>query len=158
MRSSCTGRSLAPEIVLTGSKQLGDRFTEAYAGYRYLAEQGVPDAALTIVDDGASTYESLAAVRRVLRERDADRVLLVSDGYHNRRLQGIARELGMEPFVVPTDSSLVAAATGGRDGSGRGGRDHRLPPLVQPDPLTRSARRGSTPAAGSRLSPRGGFG
>jgi len=95
---------LAPEIVLTGSKQQGDRFTEAYAGYRYLSGQGVPDAALTIVDDGVSTYESMAAVRRVLRERDADRVLLVSDGYHNRRLQGIARELGMEPFVVPTDS------------------------------------------------------
>ncbi len=107
---------LAPEIVLTGSKRRGDRFTEAYAGYRYLAEQGVPDAALTIVDDGVSTYESLAAVRRVLRERDADRVLLVSDGYHNRRLQGIARELGMEPFVVPTDSSSTFRQVVGETG------------------------------------------
>lgn len=96
---------LAPRIVLTGSKRPGDRFTEAYAGYRYLARAGVPESALTIVADGLNTYESLAATRRVLREDDDDRVLLVSDGFHNRRLIGIARELGMDP--------LVASATGG---------------------------------------------
>lgn len=96
---------LAPRIVLTGSKRPGDRFTEAYAGYRYLARSGVPESALTIIADGADTYESLAATRRVLREDGDDRVLLVSDGYHNRRLIGIAGELGMDP--------LVASATGG---------------------------------------------
>ncbi|MDQ2678719.1 MAG: YdcF family protein, partial [Actinomycetota bacterium] len=96
---------LADEIVLTGSKQPADRFTEAFSGFRYLVGQGVPEDDLRIVDDGASTYESLAAARRVLRGEGADRVLLVSDSYHNRRLQGIARELGMEPYVAPTDGS-----------------------------------------------------
>ena len=28
--------------MLTGGKQAGDRFTEAYAGYRYLTGRGVP--------------------------------------------------------------------------------------------------------------------
>jgi uncharacterized SAM-binding protein YcdF (DUF218 family) len=107
---------LAPRIVLTGSKQEGDRFTEAFSGYRYLTEQGVPEAVLTIVDDGASTYESLAAARRVLREQGADRVLLVSDSYHNRRLQGIARELGMEPYVAPTDGSPTVGQLLGETG------------------------------------------
>ena len=107
---------LAPEIVLTGSKQSGDRFTEAFAGYRYLTEQGVPESSLTIVDDGASTYESLAAARRVLREEGADRVLLVSDSYHNRRLQGIAHELGMEPYVAPTDGSPTVGQLVGETG------------------------------------------
>lgn len=93
---------LAPRIVLTGAKQSGDRFTEAYAGFRYLIERGMPESALTIVDQGSSTYESLAATRRVLRGDGADRVLLVTDPYHNRRVMGIARELGMEPFVAPT--------------------------------------------------------
>lgn len=96
---------LAPRIVLTGSNQPGDRFTEAFAGYRYLTEQGVPDDALTIVDDGASTYESLAAASRVLREDDDLRVLLVSDSYHNRRLKGIGSEVGLDAWVAPTEGS-----------------------------------------------------
>lgn len=107
---------LAPEIVLTGSKQEGDRYTEAFAGYRYLTQRGVPESALTIVDDGASTYESLAAARRVLRDEGADRVLLVSDSYHNRRLQGIARELGMEPYVAPAAGSPTMGQLAGETG------------------------------------------
>lgn len=95
----------ASQIVLTGSKQPDDRFTEAFAGFRYLAERGVPESALVIVDDGSSTYESLAAVRNVLRDEGSDRLLLVTDSYHNRRVQGIARELGMEPFVAATPGS-----------------------------------------------------
>lgn len=98
---------LAPRIVLTGSKRPGDRFTEAYTGYRYLARAGVPESALTIVADGANTYESLAATRRVLREDGDDRVLLVSDGYHNRRLIGIAKELGMDPLVASATTGVT---------------------------------------------------
>ncbi len=29
----------------------------------------------------------------------------MTDSYHNRRVQGIARELGMEPFVAATPGS-----------------------------------------------------
>lgn len=107
---------LAPRIVLTGAKQSGDRFTEAYAGYRYLIERGVPESALTIVDQGASTYESLAATHRVLRSDGADRVLLVTDPYHNRRVIGIARELGMEPFVASTGIGSTASQLVGETG------------------------------------------
>lgn len=96
---------LAPVIVLTGSKQPDDRFTEAFAGYRYLAGAGVPDDALVIVDDGSSTYDSLAAAARVLDGHGVESVLLVSDSYHNRRLRGIAAELGLDALVVPTDGS-----------------------------------------------------
>jgi vancomycin permeability regulator SanA len=96
-------QDLAPRIVLTGAKQPDDRFTEAFAGFRYLTEQGVGEPALRIVDDGASTWESLAAAWRVLRGEGVEEVLLVSDSYHNRRLQGIAGELGMQAYVSPTD-------------------------------------------------------
>ena len=107
---------LADEIVLTGAKQPADRFTEAFSGFRYLVRQGVPESDLRIVDDGVSTYESLAAARRVLRDEGSDRVLLVSDGYHNRRLQGISRELGMEAFVAPTDGSATISQIIGETG------------------------------------------
>lgn len=93
---------VASQIVLTGSKQPDDRFTEAFAGYKYLIEAGVPESDLRLVDDGSSTYESLAAAQRVLRDEGEDRVILVSDRFHNRRLQSISSELGLEAQVSST--------------------------------------------------------
>ena len=97
--------SLAPEIVLTGSKQPDDRFTEAFAGYKYLVDAGVPEGDLRLVDDGSNTWESLAAAKRVLRDEGSNSVILVSDRYHNRRLQSIARELGLDATVSSTGNS-----------------------------------------------------
>jgi len=100
---------VAPEIVLTGSKQAEDRFTEAYAGFTYLLGQGVPENEMSVVTDGSSTYESLAATTRVLESEGIDSVTLVSDGYHNRRLQGIADDLGLEATVSPSSTGIDPA-------------------------------------------------
>jgi len=96
---------VAPLIVLTGNKQPTDRFTEAFAGFRYLKEHGVPEAALRIVDDGSSTWDSLAAAERILKREGVTRATLVSDSYHSKRLKGIASELGIDAQVSPTDGS-----------------------------------------------------
>lgn len=93
---------VAPRIVVTGSKQPGDRFTEAFAGFQYLRDQGVPESAITVVDDGASSWESLAAANRVLDRQGVSTVTLVSDGYHNLRLGGIASEIGMDAVESPS--------------------------------------------------------
>jgi vancomycin permeability regulator SanA len=93
----------SPEIVLTGSKQEGDRFTEAYAGFQYLRGRGVPESDMVIVDDGTSTWESLAASERVLANEGASHVVLVSDRFHSARLLGVADDVGLEAEVSPTD-------------------------------------------------------
>ncbi|MFM7069993.1 MAG: YdcF family protein [Actinomycetes bacterium] len=95
---------VARRIVLTGSKAPGDRFTEAFSGYRYLTSRGVPGRDLTIVDDGTSTWESLRATQRVLQRAGVGSVVLVSDPYHSRRLLDIAAEVGMSANVSPTAS------------------------------------------------------
>ena len=99
---------VAPRIVLTGGKQAGDRFTEAYAGYRYLTSKGVPADDLLVVTDGNSSWDSLRAAERVLDTEGADRVTLVSDSYHSARLKGIAGELGMDAAVSPTGAAPTA--------------------------------------------------
>jgi uncharacterized SAM-binding protein YcdF (DUF218 family) len=95
------------QIVLTGSRREGDRYTEAYAGFQYLRTRGVPESDLVIVDTGTSTWESLAASERVLRRERIDSVILVSDAYHSFRLVGIAEELGMDAQVSPTGSGVA---------------------------------------------------
>lgn len=92
-----------PMIVVTGGAAVGDRFTEAYSGLTYLKKQGVPEEDLVVVDDGSSTWESMAASGRVLRRRGVDKVQLVSDPYHSFRLEAIADEVGLDGKVSPTD-------------------------------------------------------
>ena len=93
---------VAPEIVLTGGKRDGDRFTEAFTGFKYLRQAGVPAEALVIISDGSNTWESLAAAARQLKAQGEDSVVLVSDPYHNERLLGTAGDLGLEAGVSST--------------------------------------------------------
>jgi len=97
---------VADRVVLTGGRQEGDRFTEATAGYNYLREQGLTDEALLREVQGSSTYESLAAAARFLREQDRRSVVLVTDGYHALRVGEIADDLGLDAAVSPSGTRL----------------------------------------------------
>lgn len=97
----------AEHIVTTGSNRAGDRFTEGFSGYVYLLERGVPDEALIPIIDGGDTWEQLSATALQLEPRDLSTVLVVSDGYHSYRLRAIARELGIDAYVSPTDVDSV---------------------------------------------------
>ncbi|MGH3665646.1 MAG: YdcF family protein [Egibacteraceae bacterium] len=99
---------LAPVIWTTGGQQPGDRTSEGLASYNYLQAEGVPQQALYLENQGGSTYASLAAAARYLRERDQRRVLLVSDRWHAYRVAAIARELGLRPAVSPTQGRLLS--------------------------------------------------
>jgi uncharacterized SAM-binding protein YcdF (DUF218 family) len=101
---------LADTIVLTGGRRAGDRFTEATTGYNYLREHGVPDEALLKEVDGTSTWDSLAASARFLVQRGQTKVVLVTDGYHAKRVGAIADELGLDASVSPSRNRLSAAS------------------------------------------------
>lgn len=96
---------VAPLVVTTGSNQEGDRFTEGYAGFEYLRFKGIPEDALLVITDGASTWEQLAATARQLHTRDLVSAVLVSDPYHSLRLTQIADEVGIESTISTTDGS-----------------------------------------------------
>ncbi len=93
---------VASTIVVTGGKREGDRCTEAQASADYLREDGVPDEDLLLEVQGRSSWESLAAAARILRDREMTDVVLVTDGYHALRVQAIAEELGLNASVSPS--------------------------------------------------------
>lgn len=95
---------VVPLLVVTGGAAEGDRFTEAYAGLTYLQSRGVPESDVVVVDDGSSTWESMAASVRVMRKRGVGTMLLVSDPYHSYRLEAIADEMGFDGKVAPTEA------------------------------------------------------
>lgn len=90
------------KVMVTGGKQEADRFTEATAGATYLHNAGVPDDDIIREDQGANTWEQLAAAAWILREQDLTDVVLVTDGYHALRVDAIADELGLDASVSPS--------------------------------------------------------
>ena len=93
---------LVEVIVVTGGKQEGDRFTEAYTGYLYLRERNVPESALLTEVQGRSSWESIAAAARILRDRGLTDAVMVTDGYHALRVDAISDELGLDASVSPS--------------------------------------------------------
>lgn len=101
-------RDVADSIVVTGGSRPGDRFTEAAASARYLSARGVPGGAVERETTGGSSYESLAATARFLRDDGVHDVLLVSDPYHALRIRTIAEDVGLDARVSPTPGGLYS--------------------------------------------------
>jgi uncharacterized SAM-binding protein YcdF (DUF218 family) len=99
---------VAPLIVVTGGKQTGDMFTEATSGANYLHEKGIPDQAILRETTSRSSWESLSAAARVLQNRGAKEVVLVSDPFHALRIRSIANELGLDAVTSPTRTSPIS--------------------------------------------------
>jgi uncharacterized SAM-binding protein YcdF (DUF218 family) len=99
---------LSDKIVVTGGKQPGDRFTEASASADYLAGLGVPDRDVLREVEGRNSWQSLAASAAFLRSAHRVRVLLVSDPFHNKRIELMADELGLTPYVSATRTSPIS--------------------------------------------------
>lgn len=97
----------APQIVTTGASQPGDSFTEGFAAFTYLRNEGVQEERIVVVTDGGDTYESLLAASNQLGE-DETSVVVVTDAYHARRSAEIAAEVGLDAEVVASsdDASL----------------------------------------------------
>ena len=74
-----------------------------------LLANGVPDEYIRREVDAHNSWESLAAVARILEDEGVDEVILVSDPYHSYRVGQIADELGMTPHLSPTRSSPTSA-------------------------------------------------
>ncbi len=91
-----------PKIITTGAAAPGDSQSEGGVGYAHLIEKGVPESDIELIPEGDNSWEQLSAAAAVIDNNVFDEVLLVSDSYHNYRLQAIADELGLDAYVSPS--------------------------------------------------------
>jgi len=98
-------------VITVGSKQLGDRHTEAEAGAAYLEQRGVPADNIIARPIGHTTYQSLQAATNEMARRGLDSAFLVSDPWHNARLDAMGSDLGIEAYPSATwtsaDTSVI---------------------------------------------------
>lgn len=100
----------ADVLFVLGAKQPGDRTTEAEAGRDYLIEQGLPADSVVALPVGHTSFTSLRAVAETMRERGLTSAFLVSDPWHNARIERMAADLGFDGHASATWTS--AARTG----------------------------------------------
>jgi vancomycin permeability regulator SanA len=81
----------ASNIIVTGGKRLGDRFSEGEAGVKYLAALGIPKTVLQSETKSASSFENLQLSRSLLSEKN---LTIVTDDLHAYRTQYLANKLG----------------------------------------------------------------
>jgi len=103
---------LAPRMIVTGGRGIGDTTSEAAVGMRYLVQHGVPANAIAMDVEGLTTSQSMLAVRRVLGAKAQPAVILVSDPFHMLRLAILARRLHMIPLLSPTRTSPISTRPG----------------------------------------------
>lgn len=99
----------APLVVVTGSKQKGDTYTEAQAGATYLESQPTPVPAARIIQAGGDdSWLNLADAATLLHARGATSVLVVTDPFHEDRSMAIASRVGLTPYPAPTQTSPIS--------------------------------------------------
>jgi uncharacterized SAM-binding protein YcdF (DUF218 family) len=99
----------APTVMVLGGGQPGDRTTEAEAGRDYLVSVGVPASAAVANARGSTTFESLRAAARVMRQEHLSSAFLVSDPWHNLRIKRMASDLGVESYASATWESAATS-------------------------------------------------
>ena len=100
----------AGTIMVTGSKERGDRYTEAQASARYLVAAGVPGRDI-LEAGGSDSWQNLALAAPTLLTRGDGSVLIVTDPFHEARSLAIASSVGLAPSPTPTHTSPITGAS-----------------------------------------------
>lgn len=81
----------AQDIIVTGGKREGDRFSEGQAGVSYLASRGIPQQMLKSESKSVSSFENLELSRSLITGKN---LTIVTDDLHAYRTHYLARLLG----------------------------------------------------------------
>lgn len=96
----------ATDIMVTGSKEPGDRYTESEASARYLIAAGIPSDVI-LQAGGNDSWQSLSLATPVLVDHRDGTVLVVTDPFHEDRSLAIASSLDLTPYPTPTRTSPI---------------------------------------------------
>jgi uncharacterized SAM-binding protein YcdF (DUF218 family) len=103
-------RGRVRKIIFTGGRGNRDEPTEAAAAKVYALRRGVPETDILLETQSHTTYQNLANAKRLAKSRGINRVLVVSDPLHMKRAMCMARDLGLEAYPSPTETSRYRTA------------------------------------------------
>lgn len=92
-------------LIFTGGLAGNDELAESEAAREYAIAQGIPLEHIYIETESYNSCLNLIEARRIMKENDIDRVLIVSDPLHMRRTMWLAENLGLNASSSPTPTS-----------------------------------------------------
>jgi uncharacterized SAM-binding protein YcdF (DUF218 family) len=95
------------KIFLTGGIGEGEEIPEARSGKNYLKERGVQEDKMFMEEKGRTSKKSLDEVAHIMREKNINSVILVSDGFHMMRLREMANDLGIKAYISPVKDGPI---------------------------------------------------
>jgi uncharacterized SAM-binding protein YcdF (DUF218 family) len=100
-------RGLAGLVLTTGGRGGDPHFTEAGVGRDYLIQRGVAEGKIVSESRSETTFESIGAVTRLLKERGAQSCIAVSDGFHLYRIKRMFAAQGITAYASPSPDSPI---------------------------------------------------
>ena len=99
----------APLIIFSGAAQDQSGPSNALAMQRQAIEAGVPESSVSIEEDSRTTAENAEKTRSLLKQKNIQKVILVTSAYHQRRAslefqKRAGGELKIMNHPVATDS------------------------------------------------------
>lgn len=85
----------ADAIIVSGAQGDDELITEALAMKIYLMDNGVPESSILEEDHSYSTYENLFYSNAIMKEKNLESAIIVSNSFHMSRALMIANRLDM---------------------------------------------------------------
>ena len=100
-------RGLAPLVITTGGSGGDPSFTEAGVGRDYLVQRGMNRDRILADTRSESSFASVRATARLLKQHGAPSCIVVSDGFHLFRLKVMFAHEGISAYGSPDPGSPI---------------------------------------------------
>jgi Uncharacterized conserved protein len=87
---------LGEYIILSGGQGSGEEISEAMCMKKILVDDGIPEDKLILEDKSKNTYENLNNSREIIKEKNFNSVIIVSNEFHLRRAEMLGDKLGIK--------------------------------------------------------------
>ncbi|MGV1005553.1 MAG: YdcF family protein [Candidatus Nanopelagicales bacterium] len=102
---------VASQVITVGGFRTGDVTSEAQVSKEEMIAEGLRSRQIIAIPFGQDTKESLEAVATVAGEQGIHSVTLVSDPAHMARSRALAKQVGLDAHVSPTEGGPGSALT-----------------------------------------------
>ena len=97
--------------IVSGGQGSGEDITEAECMYRYLTKKGIDPSRIIREDQATSTQENLAYSLALMEPEGETSVGILSSEYHLYRASLMARNLNLDPVMIPAKTTRLSLRT-----------------------------------------------